>query len=82
MDSTITTAWEMENATEQKTRLETSCLDLLRKAGNEKCICNVENEWLETATSLQENDISPDHFANCVRLLLEKGRGKYTATLC
>ena len=43
-----------------------------------KCICNVENEWLETATSLlQENHISPDHFANCVRLLLEKGRGKY-----
>ena len=43
-----------------------------------KCICNVENEWLETATSLlQKNHISPDHFANCVRLLLEKGRGKY-----
>ena len=77
VDSTITTAWEMENATEQKTRLETSRLDLLRKAGDEKCICNVENEWLETATSLlQENHISPDHFANCVRLLLEKGRGK------
>ena len=78
VDSIITTAWEMENATEQKTRLETSRLDSLRKAGDGKCICNVENEWLETATSLlQENHISPDHFANCVRLLLEKGRGKY-----
>ena len=29
VDSTITTAWKMENATEQKTRLETSRLDLL-----------------------------------------------------
>lgn len=76
--STITTAWEMENATEEKKRHETSRLDLLRKAGDEKCICNVENEWLESAISLLgKNHVSCDHFAHCVRVLLEKGRGKY-----
>ena len=68
VNTTITTAWEMENAIEEKKRSETSRLDLLRKAGENKCICNIENEWLKSAISLLEkNNISPDHFSHCVR---------------
>ena len=74
----ITTAWEVENAIEETKRFKTSRLDLLRKVGNEKCICNIENEWLKSTISLLEkNNINPDHFSQCVRLLLERGRGKY-----
>ena len=78
VNDVLTTAWEMENANNTKTRLETCRLDLLRQAGEKQCMCDPPDHWLKSAMLLLEkNQIPFDQFSRSVHQLLEKGRGKY-----
>lgn len=74
----ITTAWEIENAQETLERSKQSRIDLLIGAKNSACVEGCNGDWLSCALEiLQRNGVSREFFANAVRELLRKGRGKY-----
>lgn len=73
----IATSWDMETATETQIRSKKTRLELLGEAGECECVCEPRNEWHVCATTLLENNrISCDQFAQSVRELMGKGRGK------
>lgn len=78
VNDVISTAWELEKAKEAKARLEKTRLELLHEAGEYGCMCEPEHKWYDCASRLLHNNrISSEQFANSVKELLEKGRGKY-----
>ena len=67
--------WSIEGAQETLDRRSMSRTDLLKKAYNDKCVC--QSEWLECAKQiLRNNGIERSIFANAVVKLLAMGRGK------
>ena len=78
MNETIATAWEMEGAKSKQLRMAKSRLQILDEAANESCKCQPVLQWKELAVQLLKNNgIAQESFANAMKELLHKGRGKY-----
>ena len=78
VNEAIATAWEMEGATSKQLRTAKSRLQILEEAANEPCQCEPVLQWKELAVQLLKNNgIAPESFANAMKELLHKGRGKY-----
>ena len=78
VNEAIATAWEMEGATSKQLRMAKSRLQILEEAANEPCQCEPVLQWKELAVQLLKNNgIAPESFANAMKELLHKGRGKY-----
>ena len=74
----IDTTWEMKKAKESLERAKKTRLQLLREAMNSECANNCNGVWKECAYQvLDRNGIDRISFANAVKELLDKGRGKY-----
>ena len=78
VNEAIATAWEMEGATSKQLRMAKSRLQILDEAANESCKCQPALQWKALAVQLLKNNgIAPESFANAMKELLLKGRGKY-----
>lgn len=78
VNEAIATAWEMEGAKPKQLRMAKSRLQILDEAANESCKCQPVLQWNELAVQLLKNNgIAPESFANAMKELLLKGRGKY-----
>ena len=78
VNEAIATAWEMEGATSKQLRMAKSRLQILEEAANEPCQCEPVLQWKELAVQLLKNSgIAPESFANAMKELLRKERGKY-----
>ena len=78
VNEAIATAWEMEGAKSKQLRMAKSRLEILEEAANEPCQCKPVLQWKELAVQLLKNNgIAPESFANALKELLHKGRGKY-----
>ena len=78
MNEAIATAWEMEGAKSKQLRMAKSRLEILEEAANEPCQCEPVLQRKELAVQLLKNNgIAPESFANALKELLHKGRGKY-----
>ena len=65
----------METAQQTLERRSMSRIDVLKKAYNDKCVC--QGEWLECAKEiLHNNGIEQNTFAHAIVKLLAMGRGK------
>ena len=74
----IATAWEMESAQKTQDRQCKTRIEILSEAHEGQCTCNAKAEWHSCALQLlANNNIAVDNFANCVKQLLIKGRGKF-----
>ena len=74
----IKNAWEMDEAQKTLRRREKSRIDLLHETAGEDCVCESVGLWELCALEiLHSNCIPPQQFRESVKLLLEKGRGKY-----
>ena len=71
----IQSVWSMEVAQQTLERRSMSRIDLLKRAYNDKCVC--QGEWLECAKEiLHKNGIQRSIFADAIVKLLAMGRGK------
>ena len=71
----IQSVWAMETAQQTLERRSMSRIDVLKKAYNDKCVC--QGEWLECAKEiLHNNGIEQNIFAHAIVKLLAMGRGK------
>ena len=78
VNEVIATAWEMESAQKTEERQGKTRIELLQDAYQHECTCDTYHEWHYCALQLlANNNISVDNFANCVKDLLTKGRGKF-----
>ena len=78
VDEAIRVAWELEEAPQLLQRSRQSRLERLQSACNGDCVSDCNKKWLVLARNiLARNNIDPEEFSGAVRLLLEKGRGKY-----
>ena len=74
----ISSAWEMEEASEALIRSRLTRLKILEKALQNPCNKQCKGQWLEcTKQLLSWNDISVQTFSLAVRNLLKMGRGKF-----
>ena len=74
----LQTAWDMENSQETLQRQKKSRLQLLYDSLHQECVPDCHGRWVTCAKEvLSRNDISVSGFAQSVRSLLEKGRGKH-----
>ena len=74
----ISATWGMEEASIKLARQRTERMSLIHKAMETACPESCEGLWLTSAKELlRKNSIHPYVFADAVRTLLEKGRGKY-----
>ena len=78
VNEVIDTAWEMESAQKTQERQSKTRIELLNDAHQQECTCTTNSEWHNCALQvLARNNIAVDNFANCVKELLTKGRGKF-----
>ena len=78
VDEAIKVGWELEEAEGKLTRRQMTRLDILQNKLAEDCAVGCSGRWLVLARDiLARNGIPSEEFASSVRLLLEKGRGKY-----
>lgn len=78
----ISSAWEMEEASEALIRSRLTRLEILEKALQNPCNEQCKGQWLECAKQLLSwNDISVQTFSLAVRNLLKMGRGKFRNVL-
>ena len=74
----LQTAWDMENSQETLQRQKKSRLQLLYDSLHQECVPDCHGRWVTCAKEvLSRNDISVSGFAQSVRTLLEKVRGKH-----
>ena len=74
----LQTAWDMENSQETPQRQKKSQLRLLYDSLHQECVPDCHGQWVTCAKEvLSRNNISVSGFAQSVRTLLEKGRGKH-----
>ena len=74
----IESAWKLEESDEIVARQNLNRMSVIKEAADAPCdeICN--GIWFRCALEiLQKNSINPCDFADSLRQLLEKGRGKY-----
>jgi len=71
----IQSVWAMEKAQQTLDRRSMSRIEILKKAYNDKCVC--EGEWLQCAKQILDNNgIKRNIFADSIVKLLAMGRGK------
>jgi len=76
------TAWELKNAPASLERESETRLTLLEECIQNQCVTGCNGLWLTCAKQvLDRNGISSQSFSNAIKLLLDKGRGKYRNTL-
>ena len=74
----LATTWEMENSKDNLERQKKSRIQLLKEARDGECVDSCSGKWLTSAKEvLESNGVDIQYFGQCVRNLLEKGRGKY-----
>lgn len=74
----IDTAWEMKEAKETLDRSKKTRMEILQEALDSDCVTGCNGLWYYCACQvLDRNGIAKSSFANAVKELLEKGRGKY-----
>ena len=74
----LATTWEMENSKDNLERQKKSRIQLLKEARDGECDDSCSGQWLTSAKEvLESNGVDIQYFGQCVRELLEKGRGKY-----
>eukprot|EP00794_Sanderia_malayensis_P006610 gene6610-biopygen5384 len=73
----ISSTWGMQEASAKLLRQQTKRLDVIAQAVQKECISGCNGNWLNAAKELlRSNHIHPYVFADALRALLEKGRGK------
>ena len=78
LQDVIETSWKMHGASAQLQRKQLPRMDLIRQSANGECIAGCGSVWLDCAIEvLQNNKIHPIVFAEAMRELLIKGRGKF-----
>ena len=78
VEEVISTAWEMEEASETLLRSRLTRLEILGEALQNPCNEQCNGQWIDCAKQLLRwKDISQDTFTQAVRNLLEQGRGKF-----
>lgn len=74
----LQSAWEIERAPEKLARSKISRMELLEEAREGTCIEGCNRNWLLCAHEIfRNNGVDVGYFANSVKELLSKGRGKY-----
>jgi len=74
----LDTTWEIKEAGEKLERARKTRMQLLQDQLRQPCSRECSGEWLHCASEvLANNNVSKLEFANCVKELLTKGRGKY-----
>ena len=74
----ISTAWEMEKASEALERNKLTRLQILEKCLEDPCTAECNGQWIQCAKQLLRwNHVSIEVFTEAVRNLLEQGRGKF-----
>ena len=78
MDEALSVGWELEEAEKTLERNKLSRIDILYRHLGDECVAGCAGQWIEMAKEvLDRNNIRREDFAQAVRTLLEKGRGKY-----
>ena len=78
----IETTWEIEKSHRDLARQKKTCIDILRECLSANCIDGCDNTWYATAIdTLQRNKIDVQTFSRAMRVLFERGRGKYRNVL-
>ena len=78
VEEALTVGWELEEAEKKLERSKLTRVEVLAKQLEEQCVEGCLGQWLVMAIDiLNRNGIDVTVFANSVRVLLEKGRGKY-----
>ena len=74
----LNSAWEIENAQEKLSRANKNRMELLEDAKNGNCREGCNGEWITCARQiLYQNGIAENYFSESVKVLLQKGHGKY-----
>jgi len=74
----IENTWKMQAAPAKLRRMNVPRMDTIREYRREDCVRDCEGQWFEMAMQvLRQNRVHPHVFAEALRNLLEKGRGKY-----
>ena len=78
VDEAIFVGWELENAESTLQRSKMTRIEILYSKLEGECEPGCDDQWLQMAKEvLERNSIVRDDFAEAVRILLDKGRGKY-----
>ena len=80
MDEAIRVGWELSETPNRVIRLRQNRLQRqrLEAAYAKSCLPDCNKKWLELARNiLMRDNVKISEFVDAVRLLLEKGRGKY-----
>ena len=68
----------MQNAEHGLARRGKSRMEILEKTSSKECAEDCNGTWIEMAQkTLERNNIQAPDFAKAVKVLLQKGRGKY-----
>ena len=78
VEEALNVGWELEEAEKKLERSRLTRIEVLEKKLEEQCVEGCLGKWLAMATDiLNRNGVDVTVFAEAVRVLLEKGRGKY-----
>ena len=78
VDEAIAVGWELQNAESTLQRSKMTRIEILYSKLEGECESECDSQWLRFAKEvLERNSIVRDDFAEAVRILLDKGRGKY-----
>lgn len=78
IEDLIENTWRLKDSERDLERERLSRMDLLKGALESDCVNGCDGTWILSAREvLESNHISPVIFAEALRELLEKGRGKY-----
>ena len=78
VDEAIAVGWELQNAESTLQRSKMTRIEILYSKLEGECEPECDSQWLRFAKEvLERNSIVRDDFAEAVRILLDKGRGKY-----
>ena len=76
-ESDLSTAWEMEKASEVLERNKLTRLQILEKCLEGPCTAECNGQWIQCAKQLLRwNHMPIEVFTEAVRNLIEQGRGK------
>lgn len=78
LNDLIDNTWEMEGASAKVARKDIPRMDMIRKSSQGECVIGCDGLWLESAQLvLRHNRVHPFVFAEALRKLMLKGRGKH-----
>ena len=78
----ISNTWKMQEAVANLQEKNIPRMDVIRRYSTTKCVEGCSGTWLQCAMQvLTQKNVNPVVFANALRELLEKGRGKHRNVL-